>query len=270
MSEENVAPVSTPGQITPSGLNQTETQPEQEQGVNPLLDRSVPTDNLTDAHLEPTEDPEEDSVLELEETDSSSDEPPATLAEMVGSELMNDPGCSLVARGLDRLCKGKVDHNRAFGNAIENDDPRFIDEAYLREVLGDDADEAIQSAKFLLDYADTYTADLQQRLYASVEGGEEALKVAAKHFNTTATPADKKLVATLLDSGNMEYMQHALQLITQGAKGVMPKHRAQTFGSPTGLQPISRADFGKAVIDNPNMSPSDYEKLRERLAASFR
>lgn len=259
---------SQPGTVRPTAL-QTQAAPEEEtQGVNPLLDRSEPQ-NLTDAHLERTS---EDEPVEAQETpeDSTEQAEPATLADMVGSELMQDPGCSLVARSLERLCTDKVDHNRAFGNAIENDDARFIDEAYLREVLGDDAEEAIASAKYLLDYADTYAEKLQQSLYESVPGGEEAVQLAAKHFNSTATAEDKRLVATLLDSGNMEYMQHAIRLITDRAKGVMPQHKAQTFGTPTALQPLSRAEFGKAVLDNPSMTPAEYEKLRARLAAGLR
>lgn len=259
---------SQPGTVRPTAL-QTQAAPEEEpQGVNPLLDRSEPQ-NLTDAHLEGTS---EDEPVEAQETpeDSTEQAEPATLADMVGSELMQDPGCSLVARSLERLCTDKVDHNRAFGNAIENDDARFIDEAYLREVLGDDAEEAIASAKYLLDYAGTYAEKLQQSLYESVPGGEEAVQLAAKHFNSTATAEDKRLVATLLDSGNMEYMQHAIRLITDRAKGVMPQHKAQAFGTPTALQPLSRAEFGKAVLDNPSMTPAEYEKLRARLAAGLR
>lgn len=259
---------SRPGQVHPTALQQQAAPEEAPQRVNPLLDRSEPQ-NLTDAHLEGAS---EDEPVETQETpeDSTEQEAPATLADMVGSELMQDPGCSLVARGLERLCADKVDHNRAFGNAIENDDARFIDEAYLREVLGDDAEEAIASAKYLLDYAGTYAEKLQQTLYESVPGGEAAVQLAAKHFNSTATAEDKHLVATLLDSGNMEYMQHAIRLITDRAKWVMPKHTAQTFGTPTALQPLSREEFGKAVLDNPSMTSAEYEKLRARLAAGLR
>ena len=259
---------SQPGQVRPTALQQQAAPEEAPESINPLLDRSEPQ-NLTDAHLEGAS---EDEPVETQDTpeDSTEQEAPATLADMVGSELMQDPGCSLVARGLERLCTDKVDHNRAFGNAIENDDARFIDEAYLREVLGDDAEEAIASAKYLLDYAGTYAEKLQQTLYESVPGGEAAVQLAAKHFNSTATAEDKRLVATLLDSGNMEYMQHAIRLITDRAKGVMPQHTAQTFGTPTALQPLSRAEFGKAVLDNPSMTPAEYEKLRARLAAGLR
>lgn len=261
--------VSQPTQVSPGHLNQaapsTEPAPE---FTNPLLDRSeYSEEDLTGTHLEPTQSDEpEESTEELDDTV----EPAATLADMVGSELMQDPGSSLVARGLERLCKGKVDHNRAFGQAIAHDDARFIDVAYLKEVLGDDAEEAKQAAEFLLNYADTYAANLQTKLYSSVEGGEEAVRVAARHFNDTATPAEKALVTQMLDSGNFEYMQHAIKLMTERTKGVMPQHRPQTFGTPTGLQPISRDEFGKAVIENPNMSQGDYEKLRQRLAAGFR
>ena len=270
-------PATAPQQATPSHLYQPATAPEaavpDASALNPMFDRGTyevtppgeptePVEPVTDAHLEPTEEPDTDP-------DAVPDAPPATLADMVGAELMQDPGCSLVARGLDRLCKDKVDHNRAFGKALENDDSRFIDETYLRDVLGDDADEAIQSAKFLLEYADKYAADLTKQLYSGVEGGEEAVKIASKHFNTTASQADKDLVTKLLDSGNISYMQHAVRLITDSAKGVMPVHRQQTFGTPTGIQPMSRAEFGKAVLDNPNMTETEYTKIRERLAASF-
>lgn len=257
-----------PSQISPAHLLSPATEQEEQAPVtNSLLDRStLDPENLTDAHLEPSEKKEplvDEEIDEPEET-------PATLADMVGAELMQDPGSSLVARGLERLCKGKVDHNRAFGKAIANEDARFIDTEYLKEVLGDDAEEAAQAAEFLMGYAETYAQNLQNKLYEGVEGGQEAVQVASRHFNDTATDAEKALVAQMLDSGNFEYMQHAIKLITERAQGVLPKHRQQTFGTPTGLQPMSREEFGKAVMDNPNMSQSDYEKIRQRLAAGFR
>lgn len=269
-SVPNVAPVFTAPaaqtQVTNSSLIK-QTEPDAALGTNPLLDRTV-LEEPTVSHLEET--PKEQPEVVPEEEAKEPTAPPATLAEMVGAELMQDPGCSLVAKGLERMLAGKVDHNRAFGKAIEQDDARFIDTEYLKDILGDNAAEAIQAAEFLMDYADTYTVKLQEKLYSSVEGGEEAVKLAARHFNETAAPADKALVAQLLDSGNMEYMQHAIRIMTERTSNLAPKHHAQTFANPSALQPLSREEFGKMVLDNPGMSEGDYNKLRERLATSFR
>ena len=78
----------------------------------------------------------------------------ASLNDMLGGELLADPQAAVVAGMLEKLV-GDLDVNRAFGRAAEEDDARFIDEAYLVEKLGErDAKLAVEAAKQLLTHAE--------------------------------------------------------------------------------------------------------------------
>lgn len=246
-------------------------------GVLPMLDRSQfqePTagpqvgdalleGNPENAHPDPVE-PEDLPVDESAETGS--------LEEMIGHELMQDPGASLVANSLMRLMQG-ADHNRAFAKALEYNDTRFIDTTYLNEKLGPEvAQEAIRAAEYLANYADNKAAEMRGKLFSAVEGGEEALQLAAKHFRSVAPAAEQRAIARMLDSGDMEIMQYAVQTLAQyGQKlpqgAVQPQ--ARHIVAPTGLQPLSRAEFGRAVLNNPNMSEQEYNALSARLQAGM-
>lgn len=249
----------------------------QQQPVNPMLDRSLmpdaqgnPAPQLSDAHLEAIPEPAPQQPEPSTEPVQVQDSEAASLRDMIGQELMQDPGASLVANSLLRLMGDKADHNRAFARAIAEGDVRFIDVAYLQDTLGADADEAIRAASYLLDYADNYTANLQQRLYSEVPGGEQAVQLAARHFRETATPAEHKMIVRLLDSGDFELMQYAVQTLVERAKGVMPPTGQQVHGTPQGVQPMTREEFGKAVLDNPTMTEQQYAMLQKRLAAGMR
>ena len=260
--------------------------PAEQAPVSPLLDRTLIQGNSNDAHIEgeqlpehlqrakdfaenyqkqadqPAEDTPVDTPLTVDDVKASS------LTEMIGNELMQDPASKLVANSLIRLL-GDADHNRAFAQAIAEGDSRFIDEAYLREKLGDNADEAIQAAKYLMDYAENYTANLQAKLFDSVPGGKQAVQLAARHFKETATPAEQKMIAHLLDSGDFELMQSAVQSMVERASAVIPQGRQQTHVTQAAVQPLTREEFGRKILENPNMTDTQYNQLRARLAAGM-
>ena len=266
--------------------------PAGQEPISPLLDRTlIQGEKPSDAHLEGEQLPEhlqrakdyadkynkdnKDNQADTPAEDSPVDDPltvddvkAETLAEMIGNELMQDPASKLVANSLIRLL-GDADHNRAFAQAIAEGDSRFIDEAYLREKLGDDADEAIQAARYLLDYAENYAENLQAKLYDSVPGGEQAVQLAARHFKETATPAEQKMIAHLLDSGDFELMQSAVQSMVERASAVIPQGRQQAHVTQAAVQPLTREEFGRKILENPNMSESQYAQLRSRLAAGM-
>lgn len=257
--------------------------------LNPMLDRSLAPGNQpepSDAHLggntEYNDLPEhvlkarqQGNPEEPAEPDYEAPEPveashAENLTDMIGQELMQDPGTSLIAQSLIRMMQGKADHNRAFARAIHEGDARFIDEHYLRETLGDDADEAIKAASYLLDYASTYADQMRERLYSSVQGGEQAVQLAARHFRETATPTEQKAITRMLDSGDFELMQYAVQTLVDRAKGIMPAQHQQMHVTPSAVEPLTREEFGRMVLNNPGMSEQQYEALRTRLAAGLR
>ena len=269
----NQAPNQAPADVAPAGTDiQGSAAPAD---VLPMLDREQFRNPESAA-------PAGDALLEgeqpnqLQETEPDNTEPvdyeTTSLREMIGSELLQEPGASLVAISLMRLMHG-ADHNRAFAKALEYGDPRFIDTTYLNEKLGNDtAVEVVKAAEYLLNYTDQKIEDMKNRLYSSVEGGEQAIQLAAKHFRTSAPREEQRAIAQMLDSGDMDIMQYALRQIMQyGAQVPQGAVKPQTRHTvaQTGLQPLSRAEFGKMVLDNPNMSEQEYNALSARLQAGM-
>ena len=248
----------------------TEQTVEQEQPLttHPMIERDPPAQEpviapeTKESHSEGSESPQQ----ELEQEQPTE---PQSFADMVGSDLMQDPASRIVARSLEALV-GDLDIERAFNRAIEEDDARFIDVAYLQEKLGDKAQDAIDAAKYLLEYADTVSQRYLDEVYSVVPGGEEALRVATQHFNATADAATKQVIANLLDSGDVTSMKFAAQQIMQSARGVVPKAGnsapASSVGSAGAGVGISRAQFTEMYQKNPNMPDREYQKLREQLA----
>lgn len=248
----------------------TEQAVEQEQPLttHPMIERDTPVQEpviapeTMESHSEGSESPQQ----ELEQEQPTE---PQSFADMVGSDLMQDPASRIVVRSLEALV-GDLDIERAFNRAIEEDDARFIDVAYLQEKLGDKAQDAIDAAKYLLEYADTVSQRYLDEVYSVVPGGEEALRVATQHFNATADAATKQVIANLLDSGDVTSMKFAAQQIMQSARGVVPKAGnsapASSVGSTGAGVGISRAQFTEMYQKNPNMPDREYQKLREQLA----
>lgn len=242
----------------------TAPAPEQTPVSNPLVDRGQVSDVARDLESHSVEDLPPEPEADAEQPEAQ------TLEEMVSLEIQQDPNAKWAYLSLQRLLSDKVDAQRAFGKAITEDDTRFIDEAYLREVLGEDADAAIEAATYLHNYAEQHVAKLEQELYSTVEGGEEALKVAALHYAKVAPPEEQGVIAALLDSGDIVKMKYAVRQIMQAGATALPQARAQTFGTPSAQQGISREEFGRTIMQNPNLDDNAYEKLRERLALGLR
>ena len=258
-----------PGQGGAVGTDAPGAQGASDDVVNPLLDRSAVEGTQepgADQQADPTGEPGKPEGDEPQ--DQAPAEEPTSLGELIESEFSGDPAASLVYKQLERLT-ADIDVERAFGKAILENDPRFIDEQYLREAIGDQADEARQMAEYLFGYAERMQQKLEEQLYADIPGGYEGARTAAMHFKKTASPEQQELVRAMLDSGNMQLMRHGLQQIMQHSRGTVPQHRPAVVGTTQGVQPMTRAEFGKAVLANPNMSQAEYNKLRERLAAGL-
>lgn len=186
-----------------------------------------------------------------------------SLQEMIGEELKSDPQAGVIAAMLETVL-GEVDVNRAFGKAVAEDDPRFIDEAYLKEALGPEkAKLAVDAAKQLLQHAERIGAQLEKELFASVPGGEAAVKQAAAVFNQVADAPTKAAIARLLDSGDKASMQYALQQITAIAtqSGKLVVHNEPGFGQPAAEKGLTRDEY-IAAINKPNLTDAEYQKLR--------
>lgn len=186
------------------------------------------------------------------------------LRSMIGAELAADPNARTAATLLERLCSDKVDVNRAFGKALEEDDMRFVDERYLKEILGDaDAALALETAGQLMNYAEQRGEAIKQALVKDIPGGEVTLTAASTAFNAKADPATRAAIARLLDSGDMPSMQYAVAQIMKFATeaGQVVVHHEQPFGQPGAAQGLSKDAYIKA-INVPNLPEAEYQRLR--------
>ena len=211
----------------------------------------------------PAAQPEPEPSVEPEAT-------PTSITDMIGKELLDDPASRIAARTLQNLVKD-IDVARAFGAAYEHDDTTRIDKPYLVEKLGAAAaDEVLEVAEFLMGYADTVAEKMQNTFYSTVEGGKEQLEQSAAVFNKVADAETRAMVADMLDSGDMRYMQHAARIIQQTASksGGQYKHNTLITASAATQAPLTREQY-IAAIQNPSLTPQAYDALRARYAASL-
>lgn len=216
----------------------------------------------------PAEAPAQPAPAAQPETSDAHLEQVTSLSEFISNEVLQDKGSRLAVHFIETAC-AKLDQERAFGRAVETGNLDLIDVNYLQEKLGNAAQSVIEAAHFIAEQSANATERLHAELYAKFEGGEQTVQFAARHFNETATPEQKQLVRSLVDSGNKALMQHGLQLIVDAAKGIKPVATQQHFGAAPAVTPITRAEYGKLVLANPNMPKAELQTLRERLAAGL-
>ena len=166
------------------------------------------------------------------------------------------------------LAHPKLSLDRAVGEAVAYGDARFIDEAYIREVAGKDADRLIRIAKAAVSRVQETATQLKDAVFNTV-GGEENWNTAVAAFNSAAPKELKSAVATLLDSGKTNQVKAAAQLVSQyaasggfirsGARGGAP-----AFGAASGSQGLSKADF-QTELGKLDRNARDFREKREDL-----
>ena len=166
------------------------------------------------------------------------------------------------------LAHPKLSLDRAVGEAVAYGDARFIDEAYIREVAGKDADRLIRIAKAAVSRVQETTTQLKDAVFNTV-GGEENWNTAVAAFNSAAPKELKSAVATMLESGKTNQVKAAAQLVSQyaasggfirsGTKGGAP-----AFGAASGSQGLSKADF-QTELGKLDRNARDFREKREDL-----
>lgn len=240
---------------------QPQASPESQQSL--MTQREPAVQPEPEPQPAPAAQPESEPAAEPEAT-------PTNITDMIGKELLDDPASRIAARTLQNLVKD-IDIARAFGAAYEHEDTTRIDKPYLVEKLGADAaDEVLEVAEFLMGYADTVAEKMQNTFYSTVEGGKEQLEQSAAVFNKVADAETRAMVADMLDSGDMRYMQHAARIIQQTASksGGQYKHNTLVTASTAAQAPMTREQY-IAAIQNPSLTPQAYDALRARYAASL-
>lgn len=166
------------------------------------------------------------------------------------------------------LAHPKLSIDRAVGEAVAYGDARFIDEAYIREVAGKDADRLIRIAKAAVSRVQETATQLKDAVFNTV-GGEENWNTAVAAFNSAAPKELKSAVSTMLESGKTNQVKAAAQLVSQyaasggfirsGAKGGAP-----AFGAASGSQGLSKADF-QTELGKLDRNARDFREKREDL-----
>lgn len=189
--------------------------------------------------------------------------PQALSVTAMAGELASDPNLAPAVNYLDAFCtENKVDMARAFGQASEEGDARFIDRNYLKEVLGDKADAIIKTAEGVLAYTNAY-AEQTVNAVITLAGGQAQWDAAGAAFNQHADAAERKLVVEMLESGVRDKVTFAAKRIMEYATqaGAVIAHNAPNLGQPGSQQGLSKEAYAEAISER-NISPEKYEQLK--------
>lgn len=251
------------GQTTQND-QQPATTPTNQQQVPPGLPQPGTVPTPPTAHTAPTPAVPGDGLHSPAKTaPAAQTATPGSIADFAG-DLVNDPYAKVGLSYIEAAIAGtEADLRRAFGKAAEYGDVNLIDEAYLRDVLGDKADAVVQQAKALFEYSTHKAQQTLQEVYSAV-GGEHVLQQAVPYFNQAATPEQRKAIALLLDSGDPATMKYAAQQVVDFARqgGMVQRAGQQPLGQAGAVQGISQEEYVKAIMER-NLSAEKYEQLKQ-------
>lgn len=190
--------------------------------------------------------------------------PAGSVAELAGHLAADSQVAPAVAYMEAVLNDAQVDIARALGAAADYLDPSRIDVHYLKEKLGDKADQVIKLATSTLEYAASYQKETVSQVYQAA-GGEAQWGLAVQAFNTKADPTERAMLAELLDSGVRDKMLYAAKKIAEyGVQaGVVTKHNSPPLGNASSEKGLSRAEFAEAISKRGVQEGSaEYQNLR--------
>lgn len=196
-----------------------------------------------------------------------------TVADLAGA-LGSDPA---IAPGIAYLeaaaTAAGLDVTRAFGQAADELDVRFIDKAYLVEKVGQaQADQMIKVAEASIVYAKAATEQLYTDVRASA-GGDEAWAQAIALFNQHAPQETKVALGALFDSMNKDQMVYAASQVVAFAKatGGLVQQGAQPLGTPGNVQGMTMEQYRTAIAALPrNATDAQYAELRTQREAGVK
>jgi len=154
-----------------------------------------------------------------------------------------------------------LDLNRAIGKALGHGyDARLIDEAYIRETAGADAERVLTLARGLVEHTAAEATSTVNSIY-SLAGGQQQWDSAVALFNEKAPAAMKALVAAALNTGSGDQIKNAATMVVDYVKtsGLI----ANITGAPVnGVVNASSAEVG--------LSAAQYKQQVGELIAKHR
>lgn len=190
--------------------------------------------------------------------------PSGSVAELAGN-LAADSQLAPAIGYMDAVLKDAgVDVERALGAAAEHLDATRLDVHYLRDKLGDKADQVIALATSTIGYVAAYQSESIKQVHATA-GSEAGFKVAVQAFNAKADPTERAMMSELLNSGDRTKMVYAAQKIAAyGVQaGVVTVHNPAPLGQAGAMQGLSREDYVKAISAR-NLTDAQYAQFREQ------
>ncbi len=151
-----------------------------------------------------------------------------------------------------------IDIDRALGRAMTSGNVADIDNAYLSEKGGANAEQLKVIANAIVERISTQSADAERSIHASA-GGKEQWDAAAAAFNQNAPAHLKQVIARMLNSGDTEAVQSA-------AKSIVDYSRGNTL-VPTNAQLLQG---GAGVGSNAGLNKADFQKAHAALDTNSR
>ena len=189
------------------------------------------------------------------------------LAGALGSDPAIAPGIAYLEAA---ATAAQLDATRAFGQAADELDVRFIDRAYLVEKVGQaQADQMIKVAEASIVYAKAATDQLLADVRTSA-GGDAAWSQAVELFNKHAPKETKAALGALMDSMNKEQMIYAASQVMAFAKstGGIVQTSAQPLGTPGAVQGLTMEQYRTAIAALPRQATdAQYAELRAQREA---
>jgi hypothetical protein len=214
--------------------------------VPPAIDTSVPA-------------PKPEPKITVPNTSGDSD-----IADMI-TELQNDPQVKLAVTYLENAAAdGKLDTERALAKALTEMDTRFIDEAYIREVLKDKAQGFIDTARSMVEYAVHKQTALIDEVHQAA-GGAANWAQAVAAWKKNATPEEVEALSANLDSGNKSKVKYATDQILKAAErsGQFIKHNSPVLGQNGRTDGLSAKGYQDALAKlGRNPTEQQYAELR--------
>lgn len=192
-----------------------------------------------------------------------------TPANQFDVESIKDPVIKSMAGILQTVGKD-LDLDRVIGRALAHNDASLIDEAYLAEKGGANAQQLAQIARGIVQAVSAKADEIQRSVHALV-GGEANWSAAVAAFNTKAPQELRVTVARMLDSTDEQFITAGAKIVAEFAKnsGLTPQPAAllqNGAASVPAAHGLSREQFQAELVKLDKYSP-EYGQRRAELFA---
>ncbi len=228
---------------------------------NPMLSHATNPPTVQEA-LKPVE--SKPPVITLPQASA----PTGAVGDLVQGFLA-DPQVKLATSYIDALASDtKLDIQRALGKGFTELDARFIDEAYVKEVLGDKAGNFLETAKSMVNYIQHHRDAVINGVFDAA-GGEQQWDQAVDAFKRVASAEEQTTLYSLLDSSDATQVKYAASRILEIARasGAVINHSPAVLGKGSTAQGLSATAYQAALIKEGRNVPQHRQQELRSLRA---